>query len=155
MPLRTCVCVVHIIWIQFISGNCYVIKCCIKHMQSQKYMRDRYEEDQIIISCYHMLASRTCIPRKRFPVQRDAWCKEMQRDAWCKTKEMGGAPTDWEIRKGQNANLQILRPLDSTSMFPRTYSWALTVPWTRTNTCSKTCCKFIKACWHKIDIKLA
>ena len=127
MPLRTCVCVAHIIWIQFISGNCYVIKCCIKHMQSQKDMRDRYEEDQIIISCYHMLAGLA------FP-ERDSRCKEMQRDAWCKTKEMGGAPTDWEIRKGQNANLQILRPLHSTSMFPRTYSWALTVPWTRTNT---------------------
>ena len=88
-------------------------------------------------------------------MQRDVWCRGMQRDAWCKTKEMGGASTDWEIRKGQSANLQILRPLDSTSMFPRTFSWALTVPWTRTNPCSKTCCKFVKAFSHKVDLKLA
>ena len=127
-------------------------------MQSQKDMRDSYEEGQIIISCYHMLTSRTLFPERDSrckEMQRDVWCRGMQRDAWCKTKEMGGASTDWEIRKGQNANLQILRPLHSTSMFPRTYSWALTVPWTRTNTCSKTCRKFVKACWHKIDIKLA
>ena len=78
MALHTCVCVASLSGFSLFQEICYVIMCCIelgfsekRQMQSQKDMRDRCEENQIIISCDHMLTSRICIPRKRFPVQRE------------------------------------------------------------------------------------